>query len=421
MPKITKKSHTQRQKLAKVRKRDARATDKKEVSKSRRSSISNETDLHISNNSRDGASCMSSNSSESSSRECAFVDSTKVPSEVQAIIDRYLQSQKDLADRAKNIHADSHRAEKAVSEMCNDRYVKLKERRQQYNTEWKRRARSLPEFREYEQQHNKVNMQMARKDAAQRDSERKNNKKSMQMARKDSLYRDNERESNKNSKKMARKDTVYMDKEQESNKKSMQMARKDIGYRDAERECNKKSMQTARKEQAYRDNERECNKKSMQMARKDQVYRDNERECNKGACRWLGKTKRRGILTERNKKSKNMTRNDPLYRDNERDCDKKSKEMARENPSYRDNERECNKIHMNMARIDSVYRQNEQHCDTNRKKTLRNKQLSLDDLIKNFHSEVEKGPVHKCCVCDQLWYRHSVIIVRNSSLPDCPA
>ena len=380
MPKVKKKSHTQRQKLDKVRKRDARATDKNEVSKSKRSSISNETDLHISNNSRDGASCMSSKSITSSSRECAFADSTKVPSEAQAIVDRYLQSQKDIADRAKKIHADSHSAEKAASDMCDDRSVKLKERRQQYNTEWKRRARSLPEFREYEQQHNKINMQMARKDAAHRDNERKYNKRSMQMARKDSLYRDNERESNKNSMKMARKDTVYRDEERESNKKSMQMARKD---------------------QAYRDNERECNKKSMQMARKDQAYRDIDRE--------------------RNKKSKNMTRKDPLYRDIERDCNKKSKEMARENPSYRDNERECNKIYMNMARIDPVYRQNEQQCDTNRKHSLRNKQLSLDDLIKNFHNEVEKGPVHKCCVCDQLWYRHSVINVRNSSLPDCPA
>ena len=179
MPKVKKKSHTLRQKLDKVRKRDVRATDKKEVSKSKRSSISNETDLHISNNSRDGASCMSTNSSESSSRECAFVDSTKVHSEAQAIVDRYLQSQKDLADRAKKIHADSHSAEKAASDMCDDRSVKLKERRQQYNTEWKRRARLLPEFREYEQQHNKVNMQMARKDAAHRDSERKYNKKSM--------------------------------------------------------------------------------------------------------------------------------------------------------------------------------------------------------------------------------------------------
>ena len=55
------------------------------------------------------------------------------------------------------------------------------------------------------------------------------------------------------------------------------------------------------------------------------------------------------------------------------------------------------------------------------KKSLRNKQLSLDDLIKNFHSEVKKGPVHKRCVCEQLWYRHSVVIMQSSSPPDCPA
>ena len=55
------------------------------------------------------------------------------------------------------------------------------------------------------------------------------------------------------------------------------------------------------------------------------------------------------------------------------------------------------------------------------KKLMRNKQTSLDDLIKNFHKEVEKGTVHKCCVCEQLWYRHSVVILQSSSLPDCPA
>ena len=383
MPKVKKKSHKQRRKLDKVRKRDARATDEKEVSKSKKcvetSSVSNETDLHISNNSRDGASCMSSNRDESSSRNSAVVDSTKVPSEAQAIVDKYLQSQKDLADRAKKNHEDSHSVLKAAGDMCNDRSVKLKERRQKYNTEWKRRARSLPEFREYEQQHNKINMQRARKDAAHRDSERICNKKSMQLARKDPLRRDIERE---------------------SNKKSMKIARKDSVYRDNERECNKMSMQMARIKTVYRDNERVCNKKSMQMARKNAVYRDNERECNK--------------------KRMQMARKDSLYRDTERECDKKSKEMARKDPLNRNNKRECNRIYMNMARTDLAYRKNEQQCDTNRKKSLRNKQLSLDDVIKNFHSEVEKGPVHKCCVCDQLWYRHSVVIMQSSSLPDCP-
>ena len=224
MPKVKKKSRTQRQKLDKVRKRDARATDEKEVRKSKRcvetSCVSNKTDVHTSNNSRGGASCMSSNRGELSNRECAVVDSTKVPSEAQAIVDQYLQSQKDLADKAKKNHSDSNSLHKAANDMCNDRYVKLKERRQQYNTEWKKRARSRPEFREYEQQQNKVYMRMARKDAAHRDNERICNKKSMQMARKDALYRDNERERNKNSMQIARKDQTYRDIDRERSKMS---------------------------------------------------------------------------------------------------------------------------------------------------------------------------------------------------------
>ena len=35
--------------------------------------------------------------------------------------------------------------------------------------------------------------------------------------------------------------------------------------------------------------------------------------------------------------------------------------------------------------------------------------------------EVEKGPVHKCCVCDQFWYRNSVVMLQSRRLPDWPA
>ena len=48
--------------------------------------------------------------------------------------------------------------------------------RQQYNAEWKRRARSLPEFREYEQR-NRVKMQMAWKNPVYKNTERECNKK----------------------------------------------------------------------------------------------------------------------------------------------------------------------------------------------------------------------------------------------------
>ena len=51
-----------------------------------------------------------SNKGEVSSRNFAAVDSTNVSSEAQAIVDKYLQSQKDLADRAKKKYTDCQSA-----------------------------------------------------------------------------------------------------------------------------------------------------------------------------------------------------------------------------------------------------------------------------------------------------------------------
>ena len=98
-----------------------------------------------------------SNRGELSSRNCAAIDSPKVPSEAQAIVGKYLQSQKDLADRAEKKYTDCHSVQEAASDKCNERSVRCKEMRQQYNAEWKRHARSLPEFWEYEQQCNSEN------------------------------------------------------------------------------------------------------------------------------------------------------------------------------------------------------------------------------------------------------------------------
>ena len=57
-------------------------------------------DVHVANNNLDGTPYMS-NRGELSSRNFATVDSPNVSSEAQAIVDKYSQSQKDLADRAK--------------------------------------------------------------------------------------------------------------------------------------------------------------------------------------------------------------------------------------------------------------------------------------------------------------------------------
>ena len=66
-----------------------------------------------------------SNRGELSSRNCAAIDFPKVPSEAQAIVGKYLQSQKDLADRAKKKYTDCHSVQEAASDKCNERSVLL--------------------------------------------------------------------------------------------------------------------------------------------------------------------------------------------------------------------------------------------------------------------------------------------------------
>ena len=196
MPKVMKKSDKQWQRFYKVCKRDERATNEKAVSKTcvEKSSIPS-VDVHVANNNLDGTPYMS-NRGELSSRNFAAVDSPNVSYGAQVIVDKYLQSQKDLADRAKKKYTDCHNVQESASDRCNERSVKCKEMRQQYNAEGKRRARSLPEFREYEQR-NRVKMQMARKNPEYRDTERECNKKRMKMARKDAAYGDLEKKKEK--------------------------------------------------------------------------------------------------------------------------------------------------------------------------------------------------------------------------------
>ena len=332
MPKVKKKSDEKRQRQDKDRKREERAAQSTgpllTARPSGESHVSIGTAMSEGNrakNSSDRTSGMS-NSGELMSRDSSVVNSAHGnTSSAQEIVDKYLESQKDLARRFKKKYPDpkgdtNDSVKKAANEMYDRTSDQVKDKRRQYNTEWKRRARTQSEFREYEKQHNRASKKMAREDQAFRDDERERDSKCRRMARKDAAYRDSERESNRNRMHVARKDLAYRDNECESQRNKMQMARKDPGYRVSERESNRNSMQVARTNPAYRDNERESNRKSMQVARKE-----------------------------------------------------------------------------------------------------KSKQLSLDDLIKNFHQEVAKGPVHKCCVCEQLWYRHSVTILKSKSLPDCHA
>ena len=38
---------------------------------------------------------------------------------------------------------------------------------------------------------------------------------------------------------------------------------------------------------------------------------------------------------------------------------------------------------------------------------------NMGNLIKKFHAAVSRGPMYICTCCDQLWYKHSVIIMHK--------
>ena len=436
MPKVKKKSDKQKQMQDRVRKREeriAQSTGESHVSIG--TGMSAEADT--AKNSCDRTSGLSI-SGEVLGRNSPVVDSaTGNVRSAQEIVDKYLESQKDLARRFNKKYSDT-------KEGANDNIQKAA--RRQYNTEWKRQARTQSEFREYEKQHSKTSKKMARKDAAFRDDERERNTKCMKVARLDALYRDNERECDRKNKQMARKDSAYRDNQRESNRISMQVARENPEYRDSERESNRKSMQVARKNPVYRDSEHESNRNSMQVARKDALYRDSERESNRkrlqvarkdAAYRDSERESNRDSMQaarkdaafrdserESNRNSMQVARRDAAYRDSERESNKNSMQVARRDAAYRDSERESNRNSMQVARKNPAYRDSERESNRNSMQVARkekSKQLSLDDMIKIFHQDVAKGPVHKCCVCEQLWYRHSVAILKNKNLPNCHA
>ena len=309
MPKVKKKSDKKRQREDKVRKREERAAQSTGPLLTARPSGESYVSIgsamsegNRAKNSCDRTSAMS-NSVELLSRNSSVVNSAHGDlCSAQEIVDKYLESQKDLARRFKKKYPDpkggtNDSVKKAANEMYDGSSDQVKDKRRQYNTEWKKRARTQSEFREYEKQHNRTSKKMAREVQAFRDDERERDTKCRRMARKDAAYRDSERESNRKRMQVARKDLAYRDNERESQRNNMQVARKDTAYRVSERESNRNSMQVARTNSAYRDSERESNRNSMQVARKKTTYRDSERESNRKGMQVARKKRRIGIVS----------------------------------------------------------------------------------------------------------------------------
>ena len=306
-----------------------------------------------------------------------------------------------------------------------DSVYKAKER------ESKQSARQNPVFRAKESMYQKESKQSARKDPVFRVKERE----SKQSARQNPVFRAKESVYQKESKQSARKDPVFRAKESMYQKESKQSARKDPVFKAKERE----SKQSARQNPVFRAKEsmyqkdqsnlpdkilflgpkKVCIKKnqsnlpdkilflrakesmhqkeSKQSARKDPVFKTKERE------------------------SKQFARRNPGFRAKETVYQKESKRKARENPYFL----ECERIKKQQIRQEKRKFNDDSVIDVPRKRSKpdtdplpksHQKDLTIEESIKRFHSDIAIGPLYVCSCCHQTWFRKSVSILKNTHI-----
>ena len=218
-------------------------------------------------------------------------------------------------------------------------------------------------------------------------------KESKQSARKDPVFKAKERES----KQSARQNPVFRAKESMYQKESKQSARQNPVFRAKESMYQKESKQSARQNPVFRAKESMYQKESKQSAREDPVFKTKERE------------------------SKQFARRNPGFRAKETVYQKESKRKARENPYFL----ECERIKKQQIRQEKRKFNDDSGIDVPRKRSepdtdplpkSHQKDLTIEESIKRFHSDIAIGPLYVCSCCHQTWFRKSVSMLKNTHI-----
>ena len=277
-----------------------------------------------------------------------------------------------------------------------DPVFKTKER------ESKQSARQNPVFRAKESMYQKESKQSARKDPVFKTKERE----SKQSARQNPVFRAKESMYQKESKQNARKDPVFKAKE----RGSKQSARKDPVFKTKERE----STQFARRNPGFRAKESMYQKESKQSARKDPVFKAKERESKQSV-------RKEPVFKTKEKESKQFARRNPGFRAKETVYQKESKRKARENPYFL----ECERIKKQQIRQEKRKVNDDSGIDVPRKRCKHDtdtlpkshqKDLTIEESIKRFHSDIAILPLYVCSCCHQTWFRKSVSMLKNTHI-----
>ena len=180
-------------------------------------------------------------------------------------------------------------------------------------------------------------------------------------------------------------------------KESKQSARQNPVFRAKESMYQKESKQSARQNPVFRAKESMYQKESKQSARKDPVFKTKERE------------------------SKQFARRNPGFRAKETVYQKESKRKARENPYFL----ECERIKKQQIRQEKRKFNDDSGIDVPRKRSKpdtdplpksHQKDLTIEESIKRFHSDIAIGPLYVCSCCHQTWFRKSVSMLKNTHI-----
>ena len=264
--------------------------------------------------------------------------------------------------------------------------------------ESKQSARKDPAFKTKERE----SKQFARRNSGFRAKENVYQKKLKQSARKDPSFKTKERES----KQSARKDPAFKTKERESK----QFARRNSVFRAKENVYQKKVKQSARKDPAFKTKERE----SKQFAREDPAFKTKERESKQFA-------REDPVFKTKERESKQLARENEAYSAQEKVYQNASKKKARENPFVL----ECERIKKQQKRQEKRKFNDDSGINVPRKKCKHDtdtlpkshqKDLSIEECIKRFHSDIAIGPLYVCSCCHQTWFRKSVSMLKNTHI-----
>ena len=303
--------------------------------------------------------------------------------------------------------------------------------------ESKQSARKNPSFKAKETVYQKKSKQSARKDLMFQTRERE----SKQSARKDPSFKTKEIVYQKESKQCARKDPSFKTKEIVYQKESKQCARKDPSFKTKEIVYQKESKQCSRKDPSFKTKEIVYQKESKQCARKDPSFKTKEivyQKESKQCARKYPSFKTKEIVYQ--KESKQFARKDPSFKTKEIVYQKESKQLARENQAFKTKEkayqniskkkarenayvRECERIKKQQVRQEkrkfddtsevTTPRKRYKHDTDNFPKTHKKDLKTIEEAIKQFHSDISIGPLYVCSCCHQTWFRKSVSKLMN--------